>query len=308
MIVSAVASLAAAGCTTSAGIQPFVVHEVLTAVGASDAVGVGSSIPCATAGSPAIVTPPSCGGGNAYPPKIVTLLDSSSLQVGLNDLGISGAVIGPDIKATVNDCGQGAPGDFITNEEAFVAPNSAVVTIFAGGNDTDGIVRCAVGIVLGSGDPSAFIAAQITNFANDYASLIASIHTTAPSAKIYLANLPNFKFIPEGQSQPPGVQSLLDTVSLTIDLEVIDPLAASPQVSGVVDLLCDPRSYQPAYFSADGFHPNDAGYSIFTHAFVNVITSPSPPAPSSSCSPFTTAEVRRPLTAADVAGAHLPKF
>ena len=30
----------------------------------------------------------------------------------------------------------------------------------------------------------------------------------------------------------------------------------------VVDLMCEPRVYEPGSFSADGFHPSDRGYAI----------------------------------------------
>jgi lysophospholipase L1-like esterase len=51
----------------------------------------------------------------------------------------------------------------------------------------------------------------------------------------------------------------------------------------VVDLMCDPKSYDRANYSSDGFHPNDAGYSNMATQFVKAITTSGYPAPKSSC-------------------------
>jgi lysophospholipase L1-like esterase len=304
----AVMALASSGCSTSSSPGLIVFHTTYSAVGASDAVGVGSSVPCGTAGSPAIVTPPNCPGGKGYVPDLTGLLTNASSQVNLVDLGISGAVIGPDIETDVNACGQGATANFITHEQAMVSSSSTLVTIFAGGNDTNGIVRCAIGIVQGGGNPATFIAGEVTKFGTDYANIIAAIKALAPNAHIFLANLPNFKLIPVGQTQPAGVQTLLDQVSLALDVQVINPLANSPSVSGVVDLLCDPRSYATGNFSADGFHPDDAGYAILAQAYNAQVQSLSATKPAASCPPFSTADAVRPLSARDVAGSRLPRM
>lgn len=50
-----------------------------------------------------------------------------------------------------------------------------------------------------------------------------------------------------------------------------------------VDLLCDPRSYDPANFYVDGFHPDDAGYAIFAAAFLAQIAAMPPALPQTSC-------------------------
>ncbi len=55
-----------------------------TAIGASDSVGLGASVPC---------TSPSCPGGTGWVPVLARRLGAT-----LNNLGISGAVIGPDIQ------------------------------------------------------------------------------------------------------------------------------------------------------------------------------------------------------------------
>ncbi|MEN9220813.1 MAG: hypothetical protein Q6M04_00090, partial [Thermostichus sp. BF3_bins_97] len=108
-----------------------------------------------------------------------------------------------------------------------------------------------------------------------------------PQARIVVANLPNFALIPLGQQQPGSVRQLLATVSLGLSQRVINPL--SQQGIPVVDLLCDPRSYnRDSFFPgpiADGFHPNDQGYADLADVFLRAIQQPTPPQP--TCPPFT---------------------
>jgi lysophospholipase L1-like esterase len=122
--------------------------------------------------------------------------------------------------------------------------------------------------------------------------LLGAVHAKAPNAKIYVANLPNFALIPVGQEQSAAAQQLLSAISVGIDLQVIDPIAATG--TPVIDLLCDPQSYVPANFYTDGFHPNDAGYAAFAAAFYAQITATTPAAPSSTCSyiPTTNLKIR----------------
>lgn len=297
------------GCSSSSSTTINQTQMTYTAIGASDAVGVGAT-QCPTAGSPPMPSPPSCPGGNGYVPVLAQLLTTGNVQISLFDLGISGAVIGPDIKTDTALC-FGAPGDFITNELPVVNAKSDIVTVFAGGNDTNAIVACAVGIVMGGGDPTAFINAEIAKFGADYATLIAGIKAASPPGVIIIvANLPNFALIPVGTTQPPGVKALLDQVSLALDKTIINP-SAGVTVSAVVDALCDPRSYVPANFSADGFHPSAAGYALFAQFYHDqyiAVRLGAPVPPLASCPPFSTAAMRRPMTAAEAAAAHLWRY
>ena len=61
---------------------------------------------------------------------------------------------------------------------------------------------------------------------------------------------------------------------------VVNALTAQSVV--VVDLMCDARSYLSSNYSADGLHPNDAGYAFIAAEVVRAITS-TYPAPQSSC-------------------------
>src|SRR5271165_6529935 len=90
-LLVAVTSLTAVGCSSSSASTVFT-HTNYTALGASDAMGVGSSVPCATAGIPAVPSPVSCPGGKGYVPVLAGFLTTSTNSVNLIDLGISGAV------------------------------------------------------------------------------------------------------------------------------------------------------------------------------------------------------------------------
>jgi lysophospholipase L1-like esterase len=270
-----------------------------TAIGASDAAGYGASITCNTSQNPVQVALPTCPGGTAYVPDIRTLLDARPhTTVVLNDLGISGAVIGPKTRALIDTYGsQGSsapclprtgtdlvPGDFITNELPNVKGNETLVTIFAGGNDTNGIVNAAV--CLGEVSPSqvtSFLTSAIAQFGAEFEQLVLAIQAKAPHAQIVIANLPNFAGIPYAQSpELAPVKPLLAAVSVGIDTTVYLP--AAKLGLPVVDLLCNPASYVPTNFYTDGFHPDDAGYAAFAQAFVAQILAVTPTLPQASCS------------------------
>ena len=316
-IIVAATALVSVGCTNNSAVHPIglespqrVTSQVrYTAVGASDAVGVGAT-QCKTAGTPPMPAPPSCPGGTGYVPDLATLLTAGNAQVHLFDFGISGAVIGPDIQADTTACFN-APGNFITNELPVFNSASNLVTIFAGGNDTKAIVACSVGIAQGGGDPTPFIASEIAKFGADYAALVQGVKKTSPpGVTIVVSNLPNLALIPRGQAQPPFVQALLAEVSLALDQTIINP-SAGVTVSAVVDALCTSSSYDPVNFSADGFHPSAAGYTVLAndyYAQVLAARAGTAQKPATSCPPITAAIARRPMTASDAANVHLWRY
>ena len=272
-----------------------------TAIGASDAAGYGASVSCNTSQNPVQVALPTCPGGTAYVPDIRTLLDARPhTTVVLDDLGISGAVVGPKTLALVDAYGSVSssapclprtggdlvPGDFITNELPNVKGNETLVTIFAGGNDTNGIVNAAV-CQLEAGQSqvavAAFLTTSIAQFGAEFSQLVAGIEAKAPNAEIVVANLPNFAGIPFAQN--PAVapaKPYLQAVSVGIDTTVYAPAAKAGL--RVVDLLCDPASYVASNFYTDGFHPNDAGYAAFASAFVAQILASTGAQPQATCS------------------------
>jgi len=280
-----------------------------SAVGASDAVGVGA-IQCATSGVPPMPQPPSCPAGNGYVPDLAQLLGGPNIKVHLFDFGISGGVIGPDIQTDTVAC-FGAPGNFITNELPLFNSANNLVTVFAGGNDTNAIASCAIGIALANGDPTPFINAEIGKFGADYAALVQGIkNTSPPGVTIVVANLPNFALIPRGLALPPSVQALVGGISVTLDQAIINP-SAGTTVSAVVDLLCNPTSYDPSNFSPDGFHPNAAGYANLAAQYdaqVLAVQAGNPTLPAASCPPITALAAHHAITRADAANATLWRY
>lgn len=242
------------------------------AVGASDAVGIGASVPCIP-GLP-------CPTGTGYVPLIARQLSTGTTTVVLTNLGIPGAVIGPDIQML----GRSIPANFIQHELPQIPADTNLVTIWAGGNDTRTIASAIDGGAAGSNVP-AYVAAQIRAFGSDYATLIQGIRQKAPAARIIVANLPNFVGLPYAVSSSTRQKQILQELSVGFDREVINVLVS--QAVPVVDLLCDPRAYLTSNFSSDGFHPNDSGYAILAAQMVAAFTSSSFPAPQASCPQMT---------------------
>lgn len=268
-----------------------------TAIGASDAVGYGASVPCTKASPADGAADPTCFGitGTGYVPVLARRFRTAGAAVTLDDLGYSGAVIGPDILRTINSYGtplsatpctppQDYPTDFITYEVPKVTAASTLVTVFAGGNDTIGLIN-ALGCGAGGttlATQVAFLNAQIAAFGADLQTLIARVKTAAPKAKIVVANVPNFALVPVGKAQSAAAQQALSYFSVGIDKQVINPLAATG--IPVVDLLCNSQTYVASNFYTDGFHPNDAGYALFAQLFYAQATAATPAAPQAACS------------------------
>ena len=77
----------------------------------------------------------------------------------------------------------------------FVSRSSTVVTIFAGGNDTNAI-GTAVDRGAAGGDPNGYIDRQVQGFASDYAALVRGVRARAPYARIVAMNMPNMAALP----------------------------------------------------------------------------------------------------------------
>jgi lysophospholipase L1-like esterase len=268
------AACARSGSPTSPSGPPAAGSPVYyAAVGASDAIGYGSSVVC-------IPFALDCPNGMGYVQLIARQLQGQGLTVTLSNLGIPGAVIGPGVQALAAQYHRSVPANFIQGEVPFLPRNSTLVTVFAGGNDVN-----TVGEVIrdgaGGSDPSTFIDQQIKAFGGEYATLIAGIRDRAPGARIVVANLPNFAAIPMTSGYTADERQLIQKISVGFSTQVINPL--SSQGIAVVDLLCNSRFADPAIFSPDGFHPNDAGYAILAAEMMKAITASSSPAPAASC-------------------------
>jgi lysophospholipase L1-like esterase len=250
---------------------------VYSAVGASDANGVGSSVPCA----PFDIE---CGGGMGYVPVTARSLKTQGFNVTLLNLGIPTAVIGRDFQTLGQQYNRIIAGNFIDQEMSFVQPNATVVTIFAGINEVN-VVTAALGGGGGGSDPNGYMDAQVRAFGTDYTMLLAGIKTRAGSPRIVVLNVPNPAGLPYLAGTSLAQRQAAQRIAVAMTKTVVNPLLSSNLV--VVDLMCDSRSYILSNYSSDGLHPNDAGYAYIASEVVKAITSSSYPAPQSSCPAMT---------------------
>lgn len=264
---------AAASCAAIAPTEPDQPGAVVyTAVGASDAIAIGASMPCL----PFI----DCPNGTGYVQVISRRLADGGQRVTLRNLGIPGAVLSPRIQTISHSYGPRVDFNFLERELPFVDRESTIVTIFAGGNDTNVVGRSVSG--QSNGNPRAYVEAQVVLFKTEMAALVDGIRERAPNARIVIANLPNFAGTPFTAGYSTTERSVLQQISVGFSREAINPLASRQNVA-VVDLLCEERFYQPSSFSSDGFHPNDNGYAIMAEMMLSAIRNTSYPAPSASC-------------------------
>jgi lysophospholipase L1-like esterase len=244
-----------------------------TPIGASDVTGIGSTAPC--------VPFTDCPNGNGYAFVAARELRSQGFTVTVTNLGIPTAVISRAFQDLGRQYGHDTAGNFIDQEMPFVPSNTTLVTIFAGANEVN-VITAALGRGAGSGDQSGFIDQQVRNFGNDFTTLLAGIRALART-KVIVLNVPNLAGMPflAGASLPQRQAAQRASVRMTTT--VVNVL---PDVT-VIDLMCDSRMYQPSNYSSDGFHPNDSGYAFIGAEIVSAVTSPSYPAPRSSCSQMT---------------------
>jgi lysophospholipase L1-like esterase len=200
--------------------------------------------------------------------------------VTLADRGIPTAVISPAFQSLAQQYGLTVVGNFIDGELPFVPQNATLVTIFAGANDVN-VITSALGGGAGGTNPAGFIDQQVLAFGNGYQTLVSGIRSGTQSARLVVLNLPNLAGLPYLAGAPLPQREAAQRASVKMTTTVLNPLRAADLV--VIDLMCDPRLYQPSNYSSDGFHPNDAGYAILAADVVQATTSSSYPAPQDSC-------------------------
>ena len=266
------------GATTPTGPTPPAAGSTIfyTAVGASDANGVGSSAECL------FLTP--CPNGMGYVPVTVRALTALGFTVTNLNLGIPTTVIGSDFASLGAKYGRIIVGNMIDNEMPFVQNNATVVTIFAGVNEINTITS-ALGGGEGGSDPNAYIDNQVKAFGADYATLIAGIRARAGSPRIVILNVPNTAGLPFLAGASLAQRQAAQRAAVGMSKTVVNALASSSIT--VLDLMCDARSYVASNYSGDGLHPNNAGYAFISSEVVKAITSSSYPAPQSSCTGMT---------------------
>ncbi|HUP39430.1 MAG TPA: SGNH/GDSL hydrolase family protein [Vicinamibacterales bacterium] len=247
-----------------------------TAIGASDAIGFGSSAVC---------TPFSdCPNGRGYVQVATRELRARGFTVNHRNYGIPASVISRRVGDLGAQYGHQTFGNFLEQQAPFVTPDTTLVTIFAGANDVN-TVTAALGGGAGAADQTAFINSQVQLFGQDFAALLRIVRERAPAVRIIAFNLPNMGAIPLLANAPLQHRRAAQMLTRGMTTTVINPSTSSGVM--VVDLMCDPRSYQSSTYSSDGFHPSDAGYAWMAGEVVAAATSQSYRAPASSCSQMT---------------------
>ena len=249
---------------------------VYAAIGASDANGVGSSVACA----PFV----DCPNGMGYVPVTARTLTTQGFTVRLTNLGIATSVISAGFAQLGANYGRTIVGNFIEQEMPFVPQNATLVTVFAGGNEVN-TITAALGGGAGGSDPNAFVDGQVRAFGTDYNTLITGVRARAGQTRFVILNVPNMAGLPYLARAPMAQRQAAQRAAVGMTRTVVNALA-SDRVA-IVDLMCDSRTYQASIYSADGFHPNDAGYAFIASEIVKAITQSSYPRPQNSCSAMT---------------------
>jgi lysophospholipase L1-like esterase len=244
-----------------------------SAIGASDANGVGASVPCAP------FTP--CDNGTGYVPTLARLLRSGR-QVTLLNLGIPTAVLSPSIQTIARAAGRDIVANFVDGEMPFVATNSTLVTIFGGANDANALVDAIEKGAAGS-DLRGYVNSQVQAFGGDYDRLVRGVRARAPNAFVILLNVPNLASLPYARGYGDDRRRLLQAISVGFAKEV-NRQAGNSVV--VLDLMCDSQVYDPSRFYSDGFHPNDAGYAYLAQRLAAIVNG-TPTMAAGSCAQMT---------------------
>ena len=251
-----------------------------TSIGASDAIGYGSSMFC--------IPFADCPNGRGYVQVASRELRARGFSVNQVNLGIPGAVISRRVQDLGAQYGRSTPANMLEQAAPFVTPETTLVTIFAGANDVNTITSAlgaGAGAAAGAADQPAFINSQIQAFGQDFAALLRTVREKAPSARILVLNLPNMGAMPFLASASLQQRRAAQMLSVGVTTTVINPAVSSGVM--VLDLMCDSRSYQSSTYSSDGFHPGDAGYAWMAAEVVSAATS-SYRTPAASCPHMTT--------------------
>jgi lysophospholipase L1-like esterase len=247
-----------------------------TAIGASDAVGYGSSVPC--------VPFTDCPQGRGYVQVATRDLRARGFTVNLNNVGLPAMVLSRRIYDLGVQHGRDLfPGNMIERQAPFVLPDTTLVTIFTGPNDIDSIVA-ALGGGAGGADQMGFINAQIQAFAQDFGELMRTVREKAPNLRIIVLNVPNMAGMPRNAGTSIQQRRAYQLLSVGINAQAINPHAGAGVL--VIDLMCDARAYQAATYSSDGFHPSDTGYAWMAGEVVAAATT-AYRAPAPSCPQMT---------------------
>jgi lysophospholipase L1-like esterase len=277
VLLISVASLTLAACSGSeTPTSPSPSNEVhYGVVGASDAIGFGSSAPC---------LPFEDCAGNGYAQIVKRRFQSDGATVTLANRGLPGAVLSPAMLTLARDIGRtDIPGTFLEQIAPFVPSGVTHISIFAGANDAN-VIGQAVRVGRGGANVEGFVDQQVAQFGTDLVELVGRLRTRAPNARLVAMNLPNLAAAPYVSAATLAEKRVLQRVAVGITDRVN---ALSAQGVTVVDLMCDARIYNGANFSPDGFHPSDSGYTLMADLLYPALRNGTAPTPSGSCSPRT---------------------
>ena len=244
---------------------------IYSAIGASDANGVGGSVPCLPYAS--------CPDGTGYVPLIARRYTTAGKTVTLQNLGFPGAALSKTFQDIGNQVNRGIAINFLSDEMPFVKTDATLVTVFAGGNDANAVASAAKA-GLGGADPTNWISTQVSAFGRDMAALVTGIKARAPKARIIILNLPNLAAMPYSGGNSASDNRVLQAIAVAFSAQIN---ATVSQGALVIDLMCDSRFYSAGVISSDGFHPNDTGYSLFADLIYAAAATTSIAAPQSSC-------------------------
>lgn len=269
--------LSTAACATSPTAPgPTAANQVdYTAIGASDAIGYGASVVCFPFAD--------CPTGTGYVPDVTRALQSAGKTVTVLNLGIPGAVIGPDIQSIGNAVGQGIAANFLDGEMPFAHKASTLITIFAGGNDANAI-GSAIQAGAGGTDIPGYIQTEVQAFGKDLTALVSGLQARAPSARIVVLNLPNMAALPFSAGKTSTEKHYFQQIAVGFSAQ---SNAMTAKGAIVIDLMCDSRMYDASMYSSDGFHPNDTGYAYLAGLVFAAASGGSGVAPKASCSQMT---------------------
>ena len=247
---------------------------VYAALGASDVLGIGSSLACFPMAD--------CPDGKGYVQVATRQLRTQGFPVTVSNLGVLTGVIGRDFQLLGQQYNRQILGNFIDQELPFVRQDTTLVTIFAGVNEIN-TITAALGGGAGASNPAGYIDQQVTAFGADYATLLDGIRSRARGARLIVLNVPNVAALPYLAGAPLAQRQAAQRAAVGMTTAVVNALTAVI----VIDLMCDPRSYQGLMYSSDGLHPSDAGYAFIASEVVRAATTAPYPAPRASCPEMT---------------------
>jgi lysophospholipase L1-like esterase len=245
-----------------------------TAIGASDANGVGASVPCFTFTT--------CEGSTGYVGVLALRLRTGTRRVTVMNLGVPAAVLSPAMQAIGRQHGREITGNFVDDQLPLVPRQSTLITIFGGASDANAIGEAIENGAAGS-DVAGYIERQQRAFGADFDRLISGVRARAADSFVVVINVPNMALLPYAMRYPIEHRRVLQALSIAFSRE-----ANRQQARGVaiLDAMCDADLYNRSHFAGDGFHPNDAGYAHIAARLLTVVNAGGTP-PSASCAPMT---------------------